>query len=1156
MATTEERENRIREAISPGFRDRLLSKGAARAMIWTNGELPENAPNFPRRLSHDLLAYAYALLSDGLHLLEDEGDRETARMAFEHAARAIESVVVRGKTTRARDFHRFVMSAAYHLARYSARAFSLIQNNLAEANLTAFERAVSLLMTRDLDALETLVRGYKEAGSGSDEALISQAVEATADGENPPDLDDMLDITVEALTDSFMTALAEASFALERGDPALIEHAKARLREGMTVASDLHHVPQWWCHRLTLFLIDDLWASSFHANLPFAPNGLDANEWRHFRALFIASLFSRGRAEIDLWPSQLEAAGRSMELDENLVVSLPTSAGKTRIAELCILACLASGKRVVFITPLRALSAQTEVGLEQTFSPLGKSVSSLYGSIGDASIDQDFLRERDIIVATPEKLDFALRNDPDILNDVGLVVLDEGHMIGLTEREIRYEVQIQRLLKRADADQRRIVCLSAILPDGEKLEDFSGWITEDGDDGLVQKDWRPTRLQFGEIVWSGDHARLEFSVGEERPFVPKYLEAVVPPIGRRKKPFPNSQKEFCLATAWKLVEAGQTVLIFCPLRKSVEPFARDIIDLYDRGALAGVLDADPQLLEKAITIGREWYPEDHAVLACLKIGVAIHHGALPTPFRREVERLLRAGILRITISSPTLAQGLNLSATALIFQSLHRNRELLKVSEFRNVVGRAGRAFIDVEGLVLYPMFDKVNKRRRDWERLIADAGGKEMESGLLALVRHLIGRMISKYNLKSADAIIEYVVNNADWSFPVIDKEDEEERASNEQRWDNYMAWLDTALLGLLGDQEIEGEAIESALDAILASSLWERRLARQSDGIAAILKAGLVQRTKTIWGETTAIQRRAYFLSGVGTKTGAALDARAAELNELLLQANGSILLEENVDAIKAFVGFAEIVFDIAPFRPKNLPQDWRDILTAWVSGKPLTDALAETDSESLHFIEDALVYRLAWAMEAVRVRWQASGDTIGDGLTYDDLELGVATSAIETGTLNRSAAIIMKSGFTPRVPAQKLVNDTGASFASLNELRAWLRSEEIQSLGENADWPSAETHDLWTDFIRSFKTADEKEWIGSKGEIDVIWDTENAPAAGTLVRIDPRKEETRILTADYLPLGRLTESISPSYAGGILYGDVAGTKNAITVTYFGPK
>ncbi len=96
--------------------------------------------------------------------------------------------------------------------------------------------------------------------------------------------------------------------------------------------------------------------------------------------------------------------------------------------------------------------------------------------------------------------------------------------------------------------------------------------------------------------------------------------------------------------------------------------------------------------------------------------MAIHHGALPTAFRKEVERLLREGILKVTISSPTLAQGLNLSATAVIIHSLFRNRERIETSEFKNVVGRAGRAYVDVEGLVLYPIFDEQAKRTKQWK--------------------------------------------------------------------------------------------------------------------------------------------------------------------------------------------------------------------------------------------------------------------------------------------------------------------------------------------------------------------------------------------------------------------------------------------------------
>ena len=323
-----------------------------------------------------------------------------------------------------------------------------------------------------------------------------------------------------------------------------------------------------------------------------------------------------------------------------------------------------------------------------------------------SSVDESLLRDRDVVVATPEKLDFALRNEPSLIDDVGLVVLDEGHMIGLGEREVRYEVQVQLLLRRSDAAKRRIVCLSAVLPEAEEADDFVGWLTGDsGKEGLARMDWRPTRLMFGVVKWRGNRARLEFTVDNERPFVPSFFTGKVPPEGRRRKVFPSDQREFCLATAWTLVAEGHSVLIYCPQRRSVEPFADAIKDLHERGALGRVLRGGPEGLEKALVIGKEWLGEDSALLYCLRLGVAVHHGALPTPYRREIERLLREGVLRITISSPTLAQGLNLTASALVFHGVRR-RDVIDAREFRNVVGRAGRAFVDIEGQVLYPMFD------------------------------------------------------------------------------------------------------------------------------------------------------------------------------------------------------------------------------------------------------------------------------------------------------------------------------------------------------------------------------------------------------------------------------------------------------------------
>jgi hypothetical protein len=556
-----------------------------------------------------------------------------------------------------RDFHVVMAAAGYHLARLSARAYSLLSIIEGEDNFAPLEKALALLMRRDLDALETLVLSHRLAGHGTDAAIVG-ALDAHIDIVDlvgvplEGDSDALFDGVDLALTDRFFAAMATFLLALERGEAELLAQAVALLDGGVAASADLNLVPQWWSFCIARHLLTDLWDASFHEKLPLAPAGGDAPHWEALRALFLANLIRRGKAEVDLWPSQIEAAGRAADQTDDLVVSLPTSAGKTRIAELCILRCLSAGKRVVFVTPLRALSAQTEVTLQRTFGPLGMTISALYGSIGVSDLDEDAIRTRHIVVATPEKLDFALRNDPSLLDDVGLLVFDEGHMIGLNEREVRYEVQIQRLLRRPDAADRRIVCLSAILPDGDQLDDFANWLRRDQEGGLVRNDWRPTRLRYGEVVWNGQAAWLNLRVGDERPFVPNFLAGAVPPIGRRKKAFPADLGELCLATAWRLVDDGQSVLVFCPVRAHVEPFADRIIDLHERGALPSLLTVDRAQLDTALVLGHEWLGDGHPIVECLKLGVAIHHGALPTAYRKEVERLLRDGVLKVTISSP------------------------------------------------------------------------------------------------------------------------------------------------------------------------------------------------------------------------------------------------------------------------------------------------------------------------------------------------------------------------------------------------------------------------------------------------------------------------------------------------------------------------
>lgn len=525
----------INEAAAAGFRGRLIARGQARAIIWRDGVLPPDAPAFAPQLSYDLHSYGYTLLGLGLRLRELGGDAAQARIAFEQAATALEAVIAKGNREEVdRDFHFVMAAASYHLAHLSARAYSLLAIVENDENFSLIERVLARLMRRDLGALRASVLDYRARDEGSDDriaAAIQAHLNEAEDGVNPVDSgnDFLFESLDTALTDSFLAAMSLFLLAVERGERPLLDQAIGRLRESLTICSELNMLPQWWVHRIAIHLLSDLWSTTFHERVPLQPAGGDAADWSRLRELFIALLQRRPKAEVDLWPSQIEAATRAVDQSDDLVVSLPTSAGKTRIAELCILRCLAGGKRVVFITPLRALSAQTETTLQRTFGPLGKTISALYGSIGVSGFDEDAIKERDIVVATPEKLDFALRNDPSLLDDVGLLIFDEGHMIGLNEREVRYEVQIQRLLRRPDAHERRIVCLSAILPDGDQLDDFAAWLRRDHPGGLVRSDWRPTRLRFGEVLWTSPTARLNLRIGEERPWVQRFLIGAAPP---------------------------------------------------------------------------------------------------------------------------------------------------------------------------------------------------------------------------------------------------------------------------------------------------------------------------------------------------------------------------------------------------------------------------------------------------------------------------------------------------------------------------------------------------------------------------------------------------------------------------------------------------
>lgn len=1122
METIDELTAFLATATVDGILGRLLYRGAAWSLMREEGVLPATAPPLGATIETDLAEHGFALLRGAIALRAQAGASDLTSKAFERAANAFEALVRNGDPhSPDRGFRRTIAAAAYHLAGFSAVAYSLFNETADDLNASPGETAIRHLILRDLGQLRIFAREWLDDDAHGDEQI---AVALTGDER---DVDEVLSTI---LNTTICRALAHFDFALETGEPEPIERARELLGTAVSLADNAVNVPLWWISNLCRHLIDDLWQHSLHQNLPTEPPEGTEEKYPDLRRLFISSLYARKTSEVELWPSQREAARRSTDVTDDLVVALPTSAGKTRVAEIAALMTLSSARRVLIVTPLRALSAQTERSFRKTFAPLGFSVSSLYGASGLSVGDEDALRSREIIIATPEKLDFALRSDASLIDDVGLIVLDEGHMIGPSEREIRYETLVQRLLRRADAAARRIVCLSAILPSGDELDDLTAWIRSDEPGQPVRSDWRPTRQRFGALTWRGKDALLRLDLDDNGPFLDKFV-VEKPARGKEKKPYPRKNSHLALFAAWEFVNQGKRTLIFSTQANWVESYGKQVVDLCKRGYLDSLLE-DEASIARALEVGKEWLGEDHPAVACLKQGVAIHHGRLPSPFLRELEALLSDGVLRVIVASPTLSQGLNLNAAVLLVPALYRASEKIKGEEFANVAGRAGRAFVDVEGLIVHVMFDKLDWRKREWKGLVASAKARTLKSGLIQIVAEILERL-SREGVLDRDDAWEYLANAREaWRSPEEeaavaerlaagveyeaagdDNDDEgadsEEETIDEEPLSQIVERLDATVFGLIEALDSDRADLPRLLDEALKGSLWARQIAREDEDIAPLHKKVFEARADLIWKTTTAQARRGHFAMGVGLEAGLAIDVMADELAALLDRADKAALsgdIDELVDAVGVL---GERLLFMRPFIPEKanaLPTNWKAILRSWVYGEDV----ATIGPQNMRAVEEAFTYRLVWALEAVRTRRMSLGwspDTVAGG----------AAAAVETGVPQFMMSMLIRAGLPSRRAAIAAIEDAKPVFVTPAEMRAWLESDEVTAYTDAGDWPTPETAALWARFRTEALSGGIQKW--SIRRYKRLLDSAAAPPAG-LYRIvtDEGDGRTWLVTPDY--------------------------------------
>ena len=1167
LDTVEEIASYIREITESDYRDSMVAKSQVTASAIRVGGILDDEFSLFSETDRNLISYAYAVLDLGLRLYELDASADESRLAFEASASALESVLTKIDCRDEQNkFIQIMAASSYHLARYSARASCLVSFLVSSEELTLMEKILVNLMCRNITRVRDDVLMYRISDKGSDKSISNLINSELSNGDKESADEGKEDLLMEciniSITDSYCSSMSMFVLGVERGEKSLIEEAKYTLKIGLGVCNDLNLVSQWWIHRISIHLIGDLWANTYHEKLPDHFVGSDSTEWAYLRELFIAISYRKKRSEIDLWPSQVKAAKRAIDQNDDLVVSLPTSSGKTRIAEICILRCVSERRRVIFVTPLRALAAQTERTLKSVFNLLGKPVSRYYDGSGFGYDERKKYQNYDILIMTPEKLDFAVRYDKSILDDVGLLVFDEGHMINLDMRGIQYESLIQRLLRRPDAHTRRIVCLSAVLPDGNGIDDFVNWIRGDQIGSPVEVDWQPTQQRFGEVIWQDSHAKLLIHADKENREVENYITGFVPPSyspprGRRYKMFPRGQRELCIAVAWKLIEQDQIVLIYCPRRDSVERIAENIVELYDREALKPISNFNESDVESATSIGCEWFGSNSGITKCLRLGVGVHHAGLPKSYLREMERLIENRKIKAIITSPTLAQGVNLPVTSVVFNSIYRYNKSKKRThpidpiEFRNVVGRAGRAHVDSQGVVLYPMFDKINKKETDWNSLVDSDKSYRLESCLVKLVANLLNLMSDLVD----NEIFEEYVSNSTYDWDSFDREFENiGDADRRKEWKDHLSMLDTMILSLIGDRDLQLEDIASALDGALRSSLWNRYFEHHTRENEREYREVILSRCRYAWNRVSSRQRKNYFFMGVGFDVGQMLDKVEEDVRMHMKSFGTRIKHGDYEDAAETLIDIAKIIFKIFPFEKKYSLKEWKKTASAWFLGNSIYEVEYSEDSDVSEFIENEIIFKLSWVIDMFERRLARDLETDIEGIPYGDNDMyELASNAAKCGTFNMSASILIRMGFDIRSAAIKAAVQTKANFVNEDGFRIWLKSSEVTSAATNPNWPTRESHDLWRRFYTDMSINRNSVWVRERYFEPVMWRGKK-PDGDVPLQIYDKEGCPFVLSKTGEIVGTLFRATDPKRIGLTLVRSIYNS-DKVFIRYIGP-
>ena len=384
-----------------------------------------------------------------------------------------------------------------------------------------------------------------------------------------------------------------------------------------------------------------------------------------------------------------EDAIAAINRDTSVIVTAPTGAGKTVIAEYAVEKCIEENRRVIYTAPIKALSNQK---YRDFYAEYGDKIGIVTGDVVLNPYAQ-------VLLMTTEIFRNTIFDDIERLQDVSYVIFDEIHYINDIERGTVWEESL------IFAPQHiKFVCLSATIPN---IDSFTEWMqsVRDIDIEIVEELNRPVPLEH--------HLYFQdYGIGNLK-HIPHIRSMAQRKTRKRKydaddEPAPALPSDFIETRLIPHLRREKQLpcLYFCFSRKGCEENANALV--YGSHLQLLTKKQQTQILEQFDALCVQFDIVDEKKIndfrRLISRGIAYHHaGMLPT-LKEVVERLFTSGLIQLLFTTETFAVGINMPACTVVFDSLEKYDGIgfrhLKAREYHQMAGRAGRRGIDTIGYV------------------------------------------------------------------------------------------------------------------------------------------------------------------------------------------------------------------------------------------------------------------------------------------------------------------------------------------------------------------------------------------------------------------------------------------------------------------------